>query len=61
MTKYLRQVSKRKLMKFINEYRLDDDYYGSIIITSELINAIEDGSLDMAKDYRIHGEEALNE
>jgi hypothetical protein len=54
---HLRQISKKKLMKFITEHRLDDEYHGSIIITNELLHAIESGDLDMAKDWRLTKDE----
>jgi hypothetical protein len=58
----LRQVSKKKLLKWMEanqeKYPLTNDtnIFYDVINTNKLLQALESGELDMVKDYRIHGE-----
>lgn len=53
---YMRQVSKKKLVKWI-EANCFEEHYGEQVSARDLLKALEEGELDMVKDYRIHGEE----
>lgn len=59
----LRQVSKKKLLKWMEanqeKYPITNgtNIFYDVISVSKLFDALDSGELDMTRDYRIHGEE----
>ena len=51
-----RQVSKKKLLKWLEEFK-EITETGAIISFDKLEDAINSGDLDMTKDWRVHKDE----